>query len=201
MARRAHLDAVDGLLRRIVAGDFPPGERLPKELAVAEQYGIHRGTAREALRALEERHVAIVKHGRGATVQDPSTWNVLDPAVAEALLNARGRSRFVREIHDARGVIESELAARAAANGTRVDHAALAAAMSDDAPADAFAVAIGRLARNRPLASVAAALRRIAPPGRPPEKARNAVLDAVTRGDADAARDAMRGLVGAAGSG
>ena len=102
MPRRRHQDVVEALLDRIVAGEFAPGERLPKEVVVAELYGVNRGTAREALRALEERRVAIVKHGRGSIVQPQSSWNVLDPTVAAALLSARGRAGFAREIDHAR---------------------------------------------------------------------------------------------------
>lgn len=196
MARRRHQDVLEALLGRVVAGEFSPGDRLPKEVVVAEAYDVNRGTAREALRALEERRVAIVKHGRGAIVQDPTSWSVLDPMVARALLGARGRGRFVREIQDSRGIVEPEIAARAAENATRVDHAALAAAMAQEPPDEAFAVALGRIARNRPLAAVAAALRRLTPPPSAPDGALHDVLEAVIRGDADGARTAMRRVVG-----
>lgn len=191
MARRAHLDAAEGLLSRIVAGEFSPGQLLPKEQAVADQYEMQRGTAREALRALEERHVAIVKHGRGATVQEPSTWNVLDPMVAAALLAARGRTRFLGEIEEARAFVEPELAALAAERANPADHKALAEALSEGSPADAFDLVLARIADNRPLATVAAALRRLVAPSPAPAKARRAVLAAVTAGDADAAHAAM----------
>jgi DNA-binding FadR family transcriptional regulator len=192
MAMRAHRFVAEELLARIVGGEFSAGDLLPKEVTLAEEYEVNRGTVREALRALEERHVAIVKHGRGATVQDPSTWNVLDPVVAEALLGARGRTRFLREVEDARAVVEGELAARAAEHATEADQAALEAATEDDS----FETTLARIARNRPLATVAAALRELAPPPEPPEGSREEVAQAVASGDADAAWTAMHRVVG-----
>jgi DNA-binding FadR family transcriptional regulator len=196
MPRRRHQDVVEALLDRIVAGEFTPGDRLPKEVVVAEQYGVNRGTAREALRALEERRVAIVRHGRGSIVQPHGSWNVLDPTVASALLTARGRAGFGREIDYARYTVEPELAALAAEHASRVDRAALGRATSEDAPAGAFIAELGRIARNRPLASVAVALRQLAPVAAPRDGAVRAVLDAVLDGDPDRARAAMRDVVG-----
>jgi DNA-binding FadR family transcriptional regulator len=196
MPRRRHQDVLEALLARIVAGEYRPGDRLPKEVAVAEEYDVNRGTAREALRALEERRVAIVKHGRGATVQEPAIWNVLDPTVATALLAARGRAGFAREIRDSRGIVEPELAALAARHASRVDRAALAHALGEAAPEGAFLTELGRIARNRPLAAVAASLRRLAPPPDPPAGALHDVLEGVIAGDAEAARTAMRRAVG-----
>jgi DNA-binding FadR family transcriptional regulator len=196
MPRRRHQDVVEALLDQIVAGDFAPGDRLPKEVVVAELYGVNRGTAREALRALEERRVAIVKHGRGSIVQPSTSWNVLDPAVAAALLRARGRASFGREIAHARLTVEPELAALAAEHAGRVDRAALAHAMQEDAPAGAFISELGRIARNRPLAAVAVALRSLAPLPEPPEGALHEVLEGVIAGDPRRARAAMEDVVG-----
>jgi DNA-binding FadR family transcriptional regulator len=196
MPRRRHQDVVEALLDRIVAGEFAPGERLPKEVVVAELYGVNRGTAREALRALEERRVAIVKHGRGSIVQPQSSWNVLDPTVAAALLRARGRAGFAREIDHARFTVEPELAALAAEHASRIDRAALVDAAREDAPAGAFITELGRVARNRPLAAVAVALRGLAPIPDPPDGALHEVLESVAASDPERARTAMQDVVG-----
>src|SRR4051794_35498408 len=198
MPRRRHQDVVEALLDRIVAGEFAPGGRLPKEVDVAELYDVNRGTAREALRALEERRVAIVRHGRGSIVQPPSSWNVLDATVAAALLSARGRAGFGREIGHARFTVEPELAALAAEHASRVDRAALGGALGESAPEGAFITELGRIARNRPLAAVAVALRGLAPVGDPPDGALHEVLEGVLAGDPERARAAMQDVVGRA---
>jgi DNA-binding FadR family transcriptional regulator len=189
MPRRRHQDVVEALLDRLVAGDFAPGERLPKEVVVAEEYGVNRGTAREALRALEERRVAVVKHGHGSTVQPQSDWNVLDPMVASALLVARGRSRFARELHVCRAVVEVALVELAAENATQAERAELAAGAWTDRSGDDALAAIGRVAHNRPLQVVAETVRRLDSRSVEPLPS---VVGLVVDGDRDAAGSATR---------
>ena len=50
--------------RQIIGGDLLHGERLPPERAFADQFGVSRGTVRDALRRLEEG--GFVKSGRAA---------------------------------------------------------------------------------------------------------------------------------------
>jgi GntR family transcriptional regulator, galactonate operon transcriptional repressor len=112
MPHRRHEDVVRALLSRILSGEFAAGDLLPKEVDLAWQYDVSRGTAREALRALEERRVAIV---RRAIVQPQSAWNVLDPTVANALLtDPRSRRRFARELAESLAAVEAEVAGLAA---------------------------------------------------------------------------------------
>ncbi|MQA96008.1 MAG: GntR family transcriptional regulator [Streptosporangiales bacterium] len=58
MARPKSTDAVylriaEALRARIVSGDLKPGDKLPSEKAVCAEFGVARGTAREALKKLE----------------------------------------------------------------------------------------------------------------------------------------------------
>ena len=57
MLMRRHFQLMDMLLVDIVDGVFGPGERLPSESELAEQFGSSRGVVRETIRALEERGV------------------------------------------------------------------------------------------------------------------------------------------------
>lgn len=43
---------IDDLTRRIAAGEFPPGSRLPSRSRLAEEYGVSTQTARDATREL-----------------------------------------------------------------------------------------------------------------------------------------------------
>lgn len=58
----------DRLREAIAAGDYPPGSRLPSEAALARDYAVARGTARNVHRYLERLGVAEVEPGRGAFV-------------------------------------------------------------------------------------------------------------------------------------
>ncbi len=60
----------DAVLRRIVAGDYPAGLRLPSETDLAAAYRCGRSTVREALRHLTSLGVVKSRRGSGALVLD-----------------------------------------------------------------------------------------------------------------------------------
>ena len=168
-----------------------------------EEYKISRGTVREALRALEERGVVVVTHGRGARVQPPEEWNVLDPVVAGAMAKGRHRRAFLGEVRLYRTILESEAAALAAARASDEQRAELrvrAADLDGGAEAARSAQRLRRLiavaSGNRPLAATLRALdTSVAPKLRAGEAQHCARLAiAVADGDPDAAREAARDL-------
>jgi DNA-binding FadR family transcriptional regulator len=89
MARK-HRDVMRILTSEIVAGTRPVGEMLPREVDLAEEFDVSRGVARETIRAMEERGLISVKHGKGATVNGAQHWDVFDPDVLAATLQASG---------------------------------------------------------------------------------------------------------------
>jgi DNA-binding FadR family transcriptional regulator len=197
---RLHREAVDELLAGIISGRYAAGELLPKEESLATEFEISRGTVREALRALEERRVVAVKHGRGARVEPPEAWNVLDPIVAGALASSRKRRDFLREVAAYRLLLESEAAVLAADRASEAERAELrvrSEELADAVDVDRAARRIRRLvavaSANRPLAGTLRALDEAVPPKvRPDVCARLAA--AVADGDRDAAREAAREL-------
>ncbi|MEU6133403.1 GntR family transcriptional regulator [Nocardioides sp. NPDC047086] len=70
----AKFDRIAADLRhRIEASELQPGDRLPSETALLEEYGVSLGTLRRALDLLEaERHIQRV-HGRGTFVRSRRT--------------------------------------------------------------------------------------------------------------------------------
>ncbi|MGQ0777543.1 MAG: GntR family transcriptional regulator [Pseudonocardiales bacterium] len=61
----------DQLREAIIAGEYPPGQSLPSESALAEQYGLNRTTINKAVRLLAAQGLVTVEHGRGAFVRTP----------------------------------------------------------------------------------------------------------------------------------
>jgi GntR family galactonate operon transcriptional repressor len=195
---------MDTLLARIADGTYPVGSMLPKEERLAAELDVSRGVVRECIRALEERGVVRVRHGRGATVMPARAWNVLDPHVFSAVRGAAGGRRLVSEAVEARAIVHGAAAALAAARSRPETVRALTAAVeaietaTDDRVVAAeleFERVLADAAGNRPLARVAAALAdsmaAAAPlrPGRPDGYRR--VLDAITAADPAAARAAI----------
>jgi GntR family transcriptional repressor for pyruvate dehydrogenase complex len=202
------------LLDDIVAGEYPVGAMLPREQDLAEAFDASRGVARETVRALEERGVVVVKHGRGATVQDREHWNVLDPDVLRASIEGRDGRALVEKLAEARGLVEPQIAELAAQRRRDGDVAALAGQLEALARAPSaraarrgagtalaaelgFNRALARAAGNTPLAGLlepllsglagwgALGVRR---PGDVEEL--RAILDAVADGDAARAAEA-----------
>lgn len=114
------------LLEEITSGALAPGERLPKEVALAERFGISRGTARECLRALEERGVVKVKHGSATTITPREQWDLFDPDVLRASLAGAGAGRLLGEYLECRRIIEIDAARLAAERASDEQRAELA---------------------------------------------------------------------------
>ena len=106
---------VERLLLRILEGEFPPGTDLPPEAALAAEFAVSRTILREALKALEEKRVLRIRHGRGTTVRPKAEWNLLDPLVLSVQLDYESSPELVAELGEVRTALltlMAELAAR-----------------------------------------------------------------------------------------
>jgi GntR family transcriptional regulator len=63
--RPRYRQVADELRRRILAGAVPAGSLLPSETAIIEEFGISRGTVRQALALLRAEGLVVTEHGRG----------------------------------------------------------------------------------------------------------------------------------------
>jgi GntR family transcriptional repressor for pyruvate dehydrogenase complex len=95
---------------------------LPRELDLAERHRVSRGVARECLRGLEERRMLTVRHGLGATVNEPDQWDVLDPDVLAALLAVPEGEALIADAIECQRLLEVEAVGLAA---RRAEHAEL----------------------------------------------------------------------------
>ncbi len=67
-AWRRIADEIEAAIGR---GDYSEGATLPSSLALAERYGVHRHTVRQAFRHLADRGLVTVSRGRGTQVTTP----------------------------------------------------------------------------------------------------------------------------------
>ncbi|MEO3745285.1 GntR family transcriptional regulator [Plantactinospora sp. B5E13] len=63
--RPRYRQVADELRRRIMSGAIPPGSILPSESALIEEFGVARGTVREAIALLRTEGLAVTEMGRG----------------------------------------------------------------------------------------------------------------------------------------
>jgi DNA-binding FadR family transcriptional regulator len=120
MARK-HRDVMRILADDIVSGVHPEGAMLPKETDLAAEFDVSRGVARETIRAMEERGLISVKHGKGATINGPSHWDLFDPDVLAATLASERSGEVLAEYLECRRVLEVEAAGLAAERATKAD--------------------------------------------------------------------------------
>src|SRR3954451_6062710 len=98
----------------IFAGRRRPGDRLPPEDSLGEQFGVSRAGVREALRVLELEGLVEVRHGYGVGlfVAAPSHT----PILGALSVSLRVGQVDVAELYQARQVVEPSIA-RGAAEG------------------------------------------------------------------------------------
>ena len=79
------------LRRRITGGELLHGERLPPERAFADQFGVSRGTVRDALRRLEESGFVEKRPGSGTYVawSDTETVSIAQSTSPLELIDTR----------------------------------------------------------------------------------------------------------------
>jgi DNA-binding FadR family transcriptional regulator len=124
---RASSDVIAQIRRAILSGQYRPGDRLPTEREMAQQFGVSRVTVRDALRALEANGLVRVKVGGqgGPYVSEPDISLLSDSIGTHLQL----RGATFEELAEARMALETTAAQLAAARATVDDLEALQAAI------------------------------------------------------------------------
>jgi len=109
------------LRRSIVSGDLKPGDQLPSEAELAEQFGVNRSTVREGIRQLENDGF-VRREGRKRLSVSVPTSSDLAPRASRALVM---HQVTFRELWEVARVLEPACAALAARHRTDEQAAAL----------------------------------------------------------------------------
>ncbi|MEO3929920.1 GntR family transcriptional regulator [Micromonosporaceae bacterium B7E4] len=130
----------DELRRRILSGAIPPGSVLPSESALMAEFGIARGTVREAIALLRTEGLAVTEMGRGT--------------YARPVLPIRrlGSDRYRRELAQLRGDLSPETSFTADQGLDWADYTMdkeFRQVPADRAAADLFAVEPGTMLLER----------------------------------------------------
>lgn len=111
---RLYRDIVDQIQELIVAGDLRPGDRLPAERQLAEQFGVSRTAVREAIKSLAEKGLVDIMVGRGTFVTSPSHEHVVESLT----LLLRVEDTPIADLQAARTLVEVPVAGLAAQHRT-----------------------------------------------------------------------------------
>lgn len=112
--KKLYEEIADGLIRRIRSGELAPGDRLPSERVLAQEYGVSRSVIREAFRSLARLGCVESYVGGGTFVKAPEISDVADP-LSVMILNDR---QFALELVEVRLLLETEISKLAAERRT-----------------------------------------------------------------------------------
>jgi GntR family transcriptional repressor for pyruvate dehydrogenase complex len=202
-------EVADRIRTLILDGTFPQGQPLPSERVLTEQFGVSRGSIRDAFRMLEMIGLLETRHGRGTFPHELT----LDRLVAPLASVMTYQQDLQEELLDVRRMFEPAVARAAAARLTEADLADLQrildaqrrklktgqSAIVEDT---AFHAALARSTRNRVVVSLMSTLNdllvesrtlSLSQEGRPVKsiEGHEAVVDALRRHDAEGAARAM----------
>lgn len=215
-ALSSHDQVARALGADIIAGVFPPGDKIPAEAEILERFGISRTVLREVLKTLTAKGLIVSKTRVGTKVLDPSHWNMFDSDVLSWKVGLGFDEGFRRDVAEIRLAIEPEAAALAAQRATTEDIAMLRDRVEDMrnakesrrafAEADlAFHQAIGAASGNALMRGISGVIETAlvasftlsSAVDDPQEHKKNvgfheAIVDAIEARDPDRAADAMR---------
>ena len=208
-------DVVDALAGRIRDGSLAPGDKLPTEAEIMEEFGVSRTVVREAISRLQAAGLVATRHGVGTFVVGMG-----DGVSFRISPDQLGTLQDVIAVLELRIAVETECAALAAVRRTPENLATLrnalnaflaAVAEGRDAvgPDFQFHLEIARATQNHHFVDLMATLggmmiprARLEPPGplTPEREAylrrvnteHESIVDAISRQDPEAARAAMR---------
>src|ERR1700735_5005389 len=121
---------IERLLLRILDGEFQAEGDLPPEAALAQEFAVSRTILREALKALEEKRVLRIRHGRGTTVRPKADWNILDPMVLSVLLEYGATPSLPADLDEVRTAMQLLMADLAANRSTAEQRERMAHSLS-----------------------------------------------------------------------
>ncbi|WP_273841455.1 FadR/GntR family transcriptional regulator [Rubrobacter calidifluminis] len=115
--RKLYIEIAARIRDSILSGELKPGQPLPPERKLAEQFDVGRAVIREAIRQLEAAGLVESRHGGGNFVREITTEHLVAP-IARIL---RSRAQLREELMDARLFFEPQIARKAADRATEED--------------------------------------------------------------------------------
>lgn len=97
---------VSELGQRIVGGEWPPGDALPREADLSDMLGVSRSVVREAVRILGAKGLLRSRTSDGTRVTPQDEWRLLDADVMEWWIRAGDTTVLLRDLLKLRLVLE-----------------------------------------------------------------------------------------------
>ena len=110
-------EVADRIRVLILDGTFPAGHALPAERALAEWFGVSRGSIRDAVRTLETIGLLVTRHGQGTFARELDVHRLVAPLASVLIYHSELRD----ELLDVRRMFEPAVARVAATRVTEED--------------------------------------------------------------------------------
>ncbi|MBS1301738.1 FadR/GntR family transcriptional regulator [Loktanella sp. SALINAS62] len=138
-SRGSHGRVVEGIGQAIVAGQPPPGDLLPRDEELAEQFGVSRTVLREAMKTLAAKGMVSPKARVGTRIRPRHEWNMFDAQVLRWHLDGEPSDSFYEQLFEMRLAFEPHAAALAARSASAADIARIQGCVSAMRAADSEA--------------------------------------------------------------
>lgn len=112
---------IEGVGQEIVGGRYAPGDSLPKESELAEQYGVSRTSVREAMKVLAAKGLVEIRRKVGTRARDRDLWSVFDSDILRWHLAESGGEAVMLDLIELRQILEPTAARLAAARADMAD--------------------------------------------------------------------------------
>jgi len=110
--------------KRILEGELRKGDRLPTERELAEQFQVSRTAVREAMKILAQKGLINMRPGRGTIVIDGAR-EAMQNSISLMMKLKLGEVGGSDNLVEFRGILETEIAALAAARATEKEISAM----------------------------------------------------------------------------
>lgn len=114
------------LATAIISGELPPGSMLPTEPQLCERFGVSRTVVRDAIAHLARNGLVHIRQGSGTAVLSRDHWHELDPGLLRIRAEQGLIGDLVPDLLAIRRIVEIEVAGEAAHRRTEADLSQLA---------------------------------------------------------------------------
>jgi DNA-binding FadR family transcriptional regulator len=147
--RKLSDEVLERLLRLISDGNLKPGDAMPSERELMERFGVGRPAIREAMQSLANMGLVSISHGERARVQELTAQSIMRQVDLSAHIMLQRSSSSLEHLKAARLFFERGMVREAAAKATADDVARLRAIVEEQraalGKAEAFMAADMRL--------------------------------------------------------
>jgi len=157
MARKKYQEIAEHLELLVLSGKLKPGDRLPAERQIMEEFDAGRSSVREALFSLQRQGLLTSRPGAVPRVSVPTADGIF-AELSGAVRHYLNRPEGLREMQDARALLEIGLARRAAIMASEEDIVNLSKALEANRSANdldsfvetdvAFHLCIAKISKN-----------------------------------------------------